>query len=100
MQKLSFPKRQYSVQQRREALALARRLGTVTAAAAQLGIPPHTIYCWRDLELGRRRRKRITLQPVEIVGAPAAALSVRGPGGLRVDGITLEQLAQLWRLLA
>lgn len=99
MQQLSSPKRQYSLQQRREALALARRLGSVTAAAAQLGIPPHTIYCWRDLELGRRRQ-RVTLQPVEIVGAPAAPLSVRGPAGLRVDGLTLEQVAQLWRLLA
>ena len=103
MRSISSPPRQYTSRQRREALALAERLGTVTAAASQLGIPPHTIYCWRDLSRGRRRRhRRLELQPIEIIDAQpeTAGVTVLGPAGLRVEGLSVEQLAQLWRLLA
>lgn len=91
--------RRYSSEQRAEALELARELGSVKEAAQQLGIPPHTVYAWRKPRVGRRRP---LLERVQIVSADSSreGLSVLGPSGLRVDTITIEQLAALWRLLA
>jgi hypothetical protein len=42
------------------------------------------------------------LRPVEVLPAPepAPALTVIAPSGVRVEGLALEQAAQLLRLLA
>lgn len=49
----------------------------------------------------RRPRKRATLVPVAIRSAePPAKLIVVAPGGYRVEGATVDEAAQLLRLLA
>ena len=74
-----------------------REGASVKTVARELGISHHTLAYWRD-------RARGYVRPVEVVpetGAVCAAgrFTVNGPHGLRVEGITLDEVAVLWRKL-
>ena len=101
MLRLSGSRRRYTGEQREEALALAERLGSVAAAARRLRLPAHTLYRWRAS--AGARPATVTLERVRVLPAPSDgndAVTVHGPAGLRVEGLALEQVAGLWRLLA
>jgi len=95
--------RPYPVHIRAAVLAHAerqRRAGIgLEAFAAELGLSATTLRKWK-------REAAAAAQPafceVEIVtpSAPASALVVRGPAGLRIDGATIADIAELLRRLA
>jgi transposase-like protein len=66
-----------------------------TAIASALGVTDQTLKRWRA-------PARSTLAAVRIVDAPAPAraLMVHGPSGLRIEGMSLDELAELLRRLA
>jgi|SRR6185437_3507647 len=77
-----------------------RRAGMgLEAFAAELGLSATTLRKWK-------REAATVVQPafcaVEIVtpSAPASALVVHGPAGLRIDGATIADIAELVRRLA
>ena len=76
------------------AYVAARRAGgaTMRQLARELGIAMDTLYRWR--------RDAPAFRAVEVVAPPSAtALTVRGPRGLRVEGLDLAAVAELWRQL-
>jgi len=95
--------RPYPVHLRAAVLAHAerqRRAGVgLEAFAAEIGLSATTLRKWK-------REAAAVAQPafceVEIVApsAPASALVVRGPAGLRIEGATIADVAELVRRLA
>jgi|WetSurMetagenome_2_1015567.scaffolds.fasta_scaffold35775_4 transposase len=108
-------RRVYSMPEHQAALMHLRRVlddgGTVARAAAELRIPKHTLYTWRDVAEGRRRRKRpeapmrsgfkavTVIPPAAVAPAAAPAIVVHGPRGLRVEGLSVDGIAALLRAL-
>jgi transposase len=71
---------------------------TVAGIVGELGIGLDTYYRWK-----RIRPRALALRPVEVL--PAVAVEVRGltvvgPAGVRVEGLSLAQVAELVRRLA
>lgn len=67
------------------------------AIAEAIGVSEITVTRWRDVSRFAR------LEEVRIVDAPALPTSeiiVHGPLGLRVEGMTLDDLAKLWSRLS
>jgi len=63
--------------------------------AATLGVKFHTLMSWRGQEQQRRSRSS-ALVPVRVAATPVArGLIVHGPRGLRVEGMSLDELAVL-----
>jgi hypothetical protein len=99
-------------------LQLAQRTGhasapLITQVVAHVAARRHAgdsmLHIAQDLELGvdtlyRWRRETPALpalRPVQVLASsPSTLLTVHGPGGLRLEGLTLEQVAQLWKRLA
>jgi transposase len=101
-------RRRYTATQRREAVRLAREEvaggGSLAEVARRLGMPPHTLYSWRDAATGRRRSKARP-RPIEVVedlvvAPPPRTLVVHGPAGLRIEGLDIIGVAELVRRLA
>ncbi len=69
------------------------------AIAAELGLAVTTLRNWKRNAAGAARP---AFCEVEIVppSAPPSALVVHGPGGLRVEGATVAEIAELVRRLA
>jgi hypothetical protein len=68
--------------------------------ATALGVKFHTLMSWRGQEQ-QRRSKSTALVPVRVAAAPVArGLIVHGPRGLRVEGLSLDELAALWSRLS
>jgi hypothetical protein len=78
---------------------------------AQLGLSQQTLHRWAGSRLARKRRvsARAALVPVTISRASASAprqgptpstMVVAGPAQMRVAGLTLDELVELWRKLA
>ena len=64
--------------------------------ARSLGIHVHTVYRWRkEVPGGGFRRVHVT-QPVPV---QVGTVSLVTPGGYRVEGLSLEQVAMLLRAL-
>ena len=84
-------RRRFSGEQREEALAYleARRLDGVSVAsvAAELGIGKTTLERWR--------RRRTSFVRVEAVAADGATVCVVSPSGYRIEGLSLDQAAEL-----
>ena len=105
----------YSAELRRRVVAIIgkqRRDGVADhEIAAQVGLSQQTLRRWagpRPLR-NQRRRRRGVLVPVEVrraqppLSAPVAmstAMIVAGPAQMRVAGLTLDELVELWRRLA
>ncbi len=58
--------------------------------AAELGINRHTLMGWRQ------RVKHGALAPVHVSTTPGGGVVVHGPRGMRVEGLTSSELAELW----
>jgi transposase-like protein len=65
--------------------------------ASALGVKLQTLMSWRSQE--QARPQSTTLVPVR-VSAPARIVVVHGPCGLRVEGLSLDELAALWSRLS
>lgn len=72
----------------------------VTLTARALGLPTATLTSW----MVRHRDEPGPFQQVALVGMSSAptpsGLVVHGPGGLRIEGLDLDQLVALLRRLA
>jgi hypothetical protein len=68
--------------------------------ARETGLDVRKLHRWQSR--ARRASAVSVLRPVEVLPAPepVAALTVVAPSGVRVEGLALEQAAQLLRLLA
>ena len=68
--------------------------------ARETGLDVRKLQRWQSR--ARRRAAVPVLRPVEVLPAPerVPAVSVVAPSGVRVEGLGLEQAAQLLRLLA
>jgi transposase-like protein len=83
-------------QRRREGVGLA-------STAALLGLSATTLRKWRQSDRASPApRAKAKFREVEIVAAPApaSALIVHGPAGLRIEGATIADIAELVRRLA
>jgi transposase len=77
-----------------------RRAGmALEAVAAELGLSATTLRKWKRNAAGAARP---AFCEVEIVSpsAPLSALIVHGPSGLRIEGATIAEIAELVRRLA
>jgi hypothetical protein len=87
----------YAVRRRREGAAWA-------VIARETGLDARKLQRWRSR--ARRSAPVPVLRPVEVVPKPDVVLDVSpplalvAPSGLRIEGLQLEQAAQLFRLLA
>src|SRR5690606_21460919 len=69
---------------------------------AQLGLSDSTVSYWRS-HWGERDKKGGQLRRVEVVaekGKTARAVTVHGPCGTRLEGLSLGEVAELWRKLS
>lgn len=74
-----------------------RRAGSsLDRIAEQLGVSPVSLGRWTR---GNSRRRRGVMRAVK-VSSPSTPLVVHGPYGLRVEGLSLRQLAELLRKLS
>jgi hypothetical protein len=100
------PRARYTQEQRREAVAYVRERQQQGAsseeAAKELGMSTWTLSRWGSA--ARRAQEepaRTRLVPVEVKPARSAdragALVVHGPGGVRVEGLSIEDAVKLLR---
>jgi transposase len=78
-------------------LAAGERAGEI---AQSLGLSDQTMSQW--CAHLRRRAEKPRLRAVKVASEVAAVgrgLTLQGPGGLRVEGLSVEELAALWRKL-
>jgi hypothetical protein len=100
-------KRQYTAAVKKEVLEyVAARIGdgaSEAAACNELGLHQATVTGWRLGPKKRRRHEKATptIRPVEIAARTNAhALVLVLPGGARVEGLELSDIAELARSLA
>ena len=70
--------------------------------AAQLGLSDHTVQFWRS-HWGERSERGVQLRRVEVIAARPIAegrFTMHGPAGTRMDELTLDDAAELWRKLS
>ena len=69
----------------------------------QLGLSGPTVQYWRA-RWGEQDKKGAKLRRVEVtsekVPAPKKSVTVHGPAGTRVDGLSLDDVATLWSKLS
>jgi transposase len=98
--------RPYSEEARRAVLALVerrRREGTgLTRIAEEIGVSAGTLRKWTQQRPARTGGAVAEFCEVEIVAArtEVPALVIHGPSGLRIEGATIAQCAELFRRLA
>jgi hypothetical protein len=69
----------------------------VKTVAEEIGVSGATLSYWRSQVTAGRHEK---LRPVKVVErAPHRAYTVRGPCGTHVDGLSLDEIAELFRKL-
>ena len=85
--------------------AYARRVrahgASLDAVAATIGVSPESIRRWTQVAAGSSRPRGLV--PVVLCAEPAPAdraMTVTAPGGYRVEGLTLPEVATLLRALA
>jgi transposase len=99
--------RPYPLALRREAVAYveARRKQGVgcVAAARELGVSAFSVGRWRaslSAALAPVFRPVVLAEPLELGSeSGSSALVVHGPAGLRIEGLDLAAVAELWRRL-
>lgn len=71
---------------------------SVRTVAAELGVSGHTLSYWKAQAMGLPEKVR----PVKVIEpvAQVKAYSLSGPSGTRVDGVSLDELAELFRKLS
>ena len=101
------PRARYTAEQRQEALAYVRARqqqgASMEEAARELGMSSWTLSRWGSAARRATQQEpaRATLVPVEVKAAHTVAagggLVVHGPGGVRVEGLSLEDAVRLLR---
>lgn len=113
MQELQNEHRIYSTAERRNAVEHAERVvaggGTVADAARELAIPVKKLYRWREPRVPSSPRESslaAPLLPVRVIEAHRASVSPASSGpvvvggcGVRVEGLSILQIADLLRAL-
>lgn len=87
------------VRQRLQAFLRARweEGDSLQSWADELGLSRATAGYWRS-KWGPRSSRETALRVVEVIDErPIDTVTVHGPSGTRVDGLTLEEVAELWR---
>jgi hypothetical protein len=92
---------------RRRAVAyLTRRVGTGETAwtvGGELGLPWQTLQRWQRAGEGQVEKsgafRRVAVSRDERRVVPRSGMVVQGPQGLRVEGLGIRELAELWRSL-
>ncbi|NRA34817.1 MAG: transposase [Polyangiaceae bacterium] len=71
------------------------------AVADEIGLNLHTLRFWRERATGKDSKQPKKLKAVVVQSTPAAEpkLSLHGPRGTRVDGLSVESAAALLRAL-
>ena len=72
------------------------------ALATELGISEYTVQYWRS-HWGERHQRGVQLRRVEVIAErplSSRAVTVHGPAGTRIEGLQLDEVAELWRKLA
>ena len=75
----------------------------VAGIAESLSIKGDTLHYWLEKAGIKQRRKQTRFRRVRVVETVAnekAGVTVFGPGGTRVDGLSLEQAAELLRRMS
>ena len=71
--------------------------------AEQLGLSGHTVQYWRS-RWGEPKKSGSQLRRVEVIAerrsAPRKAVTMHGPAGTRIEGLSLDDAAELWRRLS
>lgn len=93
--------RSYPEAARMAALDWAERQGRkgmgLVPLASELGISPSTLRKWQQ----QRREPSSTFCPVQVVEPSSSrGLVVHAPGGLRIEGLSIPELAELVRRLS
>ena len=102
----SKPRETFPAELRDRLVAYARRRWeegvSNKALAVELGVNHHTLSYWRARIVGlATRRKASPLKRVEVVlPARQRTVTLRGPHGVRVDDLTLDDVAELLRKLS
>lgn len=68
----------------------------------QLGLNDHTVQFWRS-HWGERDESEAKLRRVQVVSEKVetgSEVTMHGPAGTRIDGLTLDAVATLWRKLS
>ncbi|QRK05593.1 transposase [Archangium violaceum] len=101
------PRARYTTEQRQEALEYVRARqkqgASVEEAAKELGMSSWTLSRWGSAarRAGQQQPARAALVPVEVKAERApvrgGGLVVHGPGGVRVEGLSLEDAVRLLR---
>jgi transposase len=100
------PRTRYTAEQRQEAVAYVRARqqqgASIEEAARELGMSSWTLSRWGSAaRRAQQEPARAALVPVEVKPARSAArggaLVVHGPGGVRVEGLSVEDAVALLR---
>lgn len=100
------PRARYTPEQRQQAVEYVRERqqqgASVEEVARQLGMSSWTLSRWSSAERRvKREPERAGLVPVEVKAeravARAGGLVVHGPGGVRVEGLSVEDAVELLR---
>lgn len=114
MEQAQTGRRIYSTAERQSAVEHARRVvaagGTFADAARELSIPAKKLYRWREPDYSlapRNARDLVPFRPVKIVPGlrqtfanDGAGPVVMGECGVRVEGLSILQIADLLRALS
>jgi hypothetical protein len=68
----------------------------------QLGLSHHTVQFWRS-HWGECKQRGAQLRRVEVISETplvSNTLTVHGPAGIRIEGLTADDVAELWRKLS
>src|ERR1043165_4197462 len=72
---------------------------SVRTVAAELGMSGHTLSYWKAQAMGFSEKVR----PVKVIEKPAAkakGYTLSGPSGTRLDDVSLDEIAELFRKLS
>ncbi len=72
----------------------------VSEGAAQAKIAKEVGVCGQTLCNALKRERADMLVPVRVLNSAPASATVRGPGGLTIEGLDIEALAELIRALS
>jgi hypothetical protein len=65
--------------------------------AAELGVSGHTLRYWKAQRMGPGRTK---LKPVRVIEESSSGHAVSGPCGTRIESLSLDEIAELFRKLS
>jgi hypothetical protein len=76
---------------------------TAWTVSSKLGLPWQTLRRWQQAGEGKAEPRvafrRVAVERDERRDTRGAGLAVEGPLGLRIEGLTISELAELWRSL-